>query len=188
MDKPENQTPPLASDEYLAVSGETSFRIRMDGHGTVSIDGRPEEDIEILEGDPAKGEFTFLFRNTVYRVTSEVDVDSDDPTSVSLRLNGRPWSGTVDDRRTTLAKRFGSGPGGSSGEVTIKAPMPGLVSRILVQQGDTVRRGDGLLILEAMKMENEVKAEYDGSIIRIDCKEGSPVEKNARLFVIHYEH
>ena len=63
----------------------------------------------------------------------------------------------------------------------IKALMPGRVTRILVQEGESVRKGAGLLILEAMKMENEIQAPADGTIDRILVTPGQTVEGGAEL-------
>jgi biotin carboxyl carrier protein len=63
----------------------------------------------------------------------------------------------------------------------IKALMPGRVTRILVAEGDTVRKGTGLLILEAMKMENEIQAPADGTVDRIFVTAGQTVEGGAEL-------
>ena len=60
----------------------------------------------------------------------------------------------------------------------LKAPMPGMVLKILVKEGDTVKKGDGLLVLEAMKMENNIKALGDGVVSKIPIKAGDKVEKN----------
>ncbi len=63
----------------------------------------------------------------------------------------------------------------------IKAPMPGKVIDILVKEGDSVASGDGIIILEAMKMENVLKAEHDCVIKKINAVKGTSVEKNAVL-------
>ena len=63
----------------------------------------------------------------------------------------------------------------------VKAPMPGLVLRIIAQEGDTVKKGDALLVLEAMKMENVIKAEGEGTIKRIAVAPKQVVEKNTLL-------
>jgi len=71
------------------------------------------------------------------------------------------------------------------GNGTIKALMPGRVVRILVAQGDVVRKGAGLLILEAMKMENEIQALADGTVMEIFVTSGQTVEAGADL--LHLE-
>lgn len=63
----------------------------------------------------------------------------------------------------------------------IKAPMPGLVLKILVNEGDNINKGDSLIILEAMKMENVIKATGDGIVTSVKAKQGEKVEKNQVL-------
>jgi biotin carboxyl carrier protein len=63
----------------------------------------------------------------------------------------------------------------------IKAPMPGMVLNILVKEGDTVKKGDAILVLEAMKMENILKSPTDGLIKKIAAVKGTAVEKNQLL-------
>ena len=68
-----------------------------------------------------------------------------------------------------------------SGGGVIKALMPGRVVRVLVAEGDTVRKGAGLLILEAMKMENEIQAQTDGVVDRLFVEAGQTVDAGAEL-------
>ncbi|MBK8500165.1 MAG: acetyl-CoA carboxylase biotin carboxyl carrier protein subunit [Flavobacteriales bacterium] len=65
--------------------------------------------------------------------------------------------------------------------VDLKAPMPGLVLNILVKPGDTVRKNDPVLVLEAMKMENVIKAPADAVVKAIAAEKGKPVEKGQLL-------
>ena len=66
----------------------------------------------------------------------------------------------------------------------VKAPMPGMVLKIVKQVGDEVVRGDSILILEAMKMENDLRAHISGKIKNINVREGMAVEKGYSLFTI----
>ena len=66
----------------------------------------------------------------------------------------------------------------------IKSPMPGLVVKIIRKVGDKIIKGDTVLILEAMKMENEIKANVEGTLSEIYVEEGKPIEKNISLFSI----
>jgi biotin carboxyl carrier protein len=72
----------------------------------------------------------------------------------------------------------------TGGSGTIKALMPGRVVRVLVAQGDAVRKGAGLLILEAMKMENEIPALADGTVIEVFVTAGQTVEVGAELMLL----
>lgn len=70
-----------------------------------------------------------------------------------------------------------------AGEV-VEAPMPGSIFKISVSKGDTVKAGDVLMILEAMKMENEILAPEDGKIIDIPVSEGTAVDTGDKLIII----
>jgi biotin carboxyl carrier protein len=78
-------------------------------------------------------------------------------------------------------------PGGirsASGPARLIAPMPGKVARVLVTQGQTVAAGAGLLVIEAMKMENELRAPRSGTVIELLAREGQAVESGALLAVV----
>jgi biotin carboxyl carrier protein len=69
-------------------------------------------------------------------------------------------------------------------ELTMKAPMPGLVVEVLVAQGDTVKKGQGLLVVEAMKMQNDLKASRDGVVKQLFVVKGQTVNSGDRLIII----
>ncbi len=72
-------------------------------------------------------------------------------------------------------------PAGQKGSVSIVSPMPGKILGVKAKAGDKVTRGQVVLILEAMKMENEIVAPQDGTIVSIDTNEGASVEAGAVL-------
>ena len=80
-----------------------------------------------------------------------------------------------------LAKRNAANRAGRPGDGILKAPMPGLVVRILVEEGAAVQAGQALMVLEAMKMENQLKAAVAGTVNRVMAKPGDKVEKGAPL-------
>ncbi len=73
---------------------------------------------------------------------------------------------------------------GESKEIVVTSPMPGLISKLNVKAGDSVKKGDGLLIIEAMKMENEIKSPISGIVKNLSVLPGQVVEKNSNLIVI----
>lgn len=73
---------------------------------------------------------------------------------------------------------------GHSHITTVKSPMPGLVLKIIKSEGATIAKGDSIIILEAMKMENEIKSPLSGILKSISVREGMAVEKNSILFII----
>ena len=72
----------------------------------------------------------------------------------------------------------------AAGDEAVTAPMPGTILAVNVAVGDTVKKGDVLMILEAMKMENEINSPRDGKIVAVNTSKGSMVESGAQLCVI----
>ena len=70
------------------------------------------------------------------------------------------------------------------GSVNVSSPMPGTILKVNVTNGETVKKGDVLMILEAMKMENEIMSPCDGTIKSVNVKENTPVETNTLLCTI----
>ena len=98
-----------------------------------------------------------------------------------VQLNGKPLEIGTFDRIQLLLKSMGMDTAMGKKINEIKAPMPGLVLRIPIKEGDSVSKGEGLLVLEAMKMENSIKALGDVVISKIHVKPGQAVEKNQLL-------
>ncbi len=101
-----------------------------------------------------------------------------------LLINGKPCRVRVEDARLQQLRRLSGQEAESDGPVNITAPMPGLVLKLLVKEGETVERRSGLAIIEAMKMENEIRAERSGTVRKIFVQEGQAVEKGQPLLEI----
>jgi len=86
----------------------------------------------------------------------------------------------LDERTRHIRSLVGEGKA-AAGPAPLRAPMPGLVVRILVEQGHSVGAGQGLVVLEAMKMENELKATAAGSVSQVHVHPGAAVEKGQLL-------
>jgi biotin carboxyl carrier protein len=76
------------------------------------------------------------------------------------------------------------GAEGAAGPAAIVAPMPGRIVKVLVAPGDVVTARQGLVVVEAMKMENELRAPRDGTVVEVRAREGAPVDANVVLVVI----
>ena len=99
----------------------------------------------------------------------------------SVRVGAEHYRVTIRDPR---ARRRGSNGGTSSGPLEITAPMPGRVVKVLVREGEEVSAGQGVLVIEAMKMQNELRAPRAGCVERIHAAEGAGVETGALLLRI----
>lgn len=101
--------------------------------------------------------------------------------SFHIKINGKTYLVEVKDKFDLLLEKMGMNTSASGKINTIKAPMPGLIIDLKVNQGDMVKTGDTLLILEAMKMENIIKSPGEGMVKTVNVKKGDSVEKNQIL-------
>lgn len=101
-----------------------------------------------------------------------------------VKVNGNKYTLQVKDKFDELLKSLGLDSLNASKVNEIKAPMPGLVLDVRVNEGETVKKGDPIIVLEAMKMENIIKSPTDGTIKKIAVKKGIAVEKNQVL--VHF--
>ena len=120
------------------------------------IKGNKSFNLEIVKADYAKKEFQVKVNNTAYEFQAK-------------------------DQFDLLLKELGMESVGSTKVNELKAPMPGLVLDILVQPGQEIAKGDGLVILEAMKMENILKSPADVVVKSIEIEKSQTVEKNQLL-------
>ncbi len=112
-----------------------------------------------------------------------VELGSIDETGkqMSVVINGVKYQVALQNQFDALLKQLGMDKLAAGKVNNIKAPMPGLVLRINVAIGDNIKKGDALLVLEAMKMENVIKAAGDGVVKKINAVEKTAVEKGTVL-------
>jgi biotin carboxyl carrier protein len=99
-------------------------------------------------------------------------------------LRGRQYQVKVEDEREKRLRAAAGGGVAEGGEFHLKAPMPGLVVSVPVEEGQEIAKGQVLLILESMKMQNELKAPRDGTVGRIRVKAGESVEQKQTLLSV----
>jgi biotin carboxyl carrier protein len=148
--------------------------IRRDG---ISVTATVDDREYLLEASEVEPDLYLLkHNNKIYQVY----VAPTKPARVTLRNFDADIE--VSDPRRLRANAAESAHAGGAAE--IRTAMPGKVVRILVSEGDAVKAGDGVLVVEAMKMQNEMKAPKDGSVIQIKIKEGDTVSAGDILAVI----
>ncbi len=129
------------------------------------------------------GEMLIMLNNQPHRINIQ-------PSGEELKIivDGSDYTATITDERTeTINALIGNRASKQKRAGDIKAPMPGLVVKILVEEGERIKRGRGLILVEAMKMENEIKAPVDGVVDQIKVEAGKTVDKNQLLLVIKGE-
>jgi biotin carboxyl carrier protein len=147
--------------------GDERYVLKMQGR-THTVDAR------VLE----HGAVSLLVDGRSYDV--ELDETGDE---VQVLVGFELLTVDVADERT-VRLRAGLSGFSVSGKVVVTAPMPGKVVRILVTPGTEVTEGQGLVVVEAMKMENELRSPKAGKVLEVFAKEGSTVEANAKLLSV----
>jgi biotin carboxyl carrier protein len=127
---------------------------------------------------PAKNTMHLLYNTHSYNVEL-LDYKQDEKIATVLVNNSR-YEVKIKDDTDDLLERLGIGAKSQKVQA-IKAPMPGKVLDILVKEGDAIKKGDSILVLEAMKMENVIKAPADATVKKITIAKGKAVEKNQPL-------
>jgi biotin carboxyl carrier protein len=161
--------------KFSAKVGQAILEVsveRHDGNYVVEVDGvRHEVDCHKLEGDF----YSILADGRSYEVSIEATEDG-----YRVRHGATEQLVTLSD----ASRRAREAVGGGTGPIRLVSLMPGKVVRIAVAEGDSVNAGQGVVVVEAMKMENEIAAPRPGRVKSIAVKPGQVVEGGAELLVI----
>ncbi len=162
--------------QYKArVNDKSEFSIEQNGAEWL-VNGTPQHwDMKCVDDT----RMHLIHNNQSY--TAEIVSINKEEKTVQLKINNQQFNIQLTDRFDALLKQLGMGASTSAKLNDLKAPMPGLVVKVLVQPGDNVSKGDALLVLEAMKMENMIKASGSGKVKTIKMAAGSKVEKGELL-------
>ena len=158
----------------VEIAGKT-VDVEIDGD-KVRVDGQEvAARISDLPGTP----ITLLtIGDSVYRVAA---ARGQSRGRYSLAADGRRYDVEALDERTRAIRELSAATAGPTGPAPLIAPMPGLIVRINVAQGDQVKAGQGLVVMEAMKMENELRAVAGGTVKAIRVTPGTAVERGTTL-------
>ena len=157
----------------VSVNGN-EYEVEITEHG-VSINGA---DKSIYLNRAANGSIQAVVPDGVHYMSLE---KGDSNKSFTLRNSGNSLSIEIKDKYDLLLEKLGMDQMLSAKQTDLKAPMPGLVLEVLAKPGDTVAKGEALLVLEAMKMENVIKAPTDAVVKDVLVSPKQAVEKNAVL-------
>ena len=159
---------------YLSTVGGRTFEITIEGE-KVLVEGQEHvAQLRMLDGGPVcllmvdGRTWTFAMQDSGHGAWTVVS-------------NGEVRDVEVLDDRTAHLQSLAVVGSAPAGPVVLKAPMPGLVVRVLVEKGQKVVEGTSLIILEAMKMQNELKAASSGIVERVEAQPGRVVEKGEVL-------
>lgn len=139
-------------------------------------------------------EYRYKINGNLYKVT----VGDIEDNNVRVEVNGTPYTVELEKQNKPkikpVVRTASTTPAASPAAVTrpasvgsksgIKSPLPGVILEIKVKEGDTVKRGQTLLVLEAMKMENDIKADRDGKVTAIKVSKGESILEGTDLIII----
>ena len=162
--------------KYIATVDERDFTIDVDQPDEVVVDGEPVPvNLKAIDGQ--------LYSLILGNQSHEVFVERREGIYYVL-IAGDRYAVDVGDARLKQLKAMGSQPHEAHGTTVVMAPMPGLVMRVLVAPGEAVLEGQSVAILEAMKMENEIRAPRSGIVRALHVAAGKAVNQGDALLVV----
>jgi len=147
--------------------GENLWRCKVDG-----------QDIEVDAALTARDVLSVLVAGKAYEIKRERSLQGE----LHMVIGSARYAVDVQDPRSLRTRRASAGA--EAGPQKLKAPMPGKIVRILVNEKDEVKASQGLVVMEAMKMQNEMKSPKDGRVQKILTAEGSAVNAGDTLAII----
>jgi biotin carboxyl carrier protein len=164
--------------KYVTTIDNKEFEIEIIDERHVRIGDRLlQVDFETVSGQPV---FSLILNGKSYE---SFVYQNDEDWEVLIR--GRQYQVKIEDEREKRLKAAAGAGVAEGGEFHLKAPMPGLVVAVLINEGQEVKKGQVMLILESMKMQNELKAPRDGTMGRVRVKAGESVEQKQTLLSVH---
>ena len=164
--------------KYVTTVNDKTYVIEINDDQRVVVDGVVYAvDFESVSGQPV---YSLLIDGRSY----EAYVDEGDDGAWQVLMRGDLFSVTVEDEREKRLRAAAGGAAGAAGEFHLKAPMPGLIVAVPVAEGQPVKKGDILVVLESMKMQNELKCPREGTVQRVRVKAGETVEHHQPLISV----
>ncbi len=155
--------------KYITTIGEHEYLVEIIDDHHVSVDGKVyEADFHSISDQPV---YSLLLNGESYEAyvyTAEEELQ--------VLLVGRLFNARVEDEREKRLRLQGAGDVAERAEYLLKAPMPGLIVSVPVEEGQQVDKGDVLVVLESMKMQNELRSPRAGMVARLRVKPGDSVE------------
>lgn len=163
--------------DYFVDVNKKEKSVRFTGPGTIVIENK-QYDYRLEEIND--NYYLLRLNNKVFRVNRV----SGEKNSLLILIEGRYFETEIRTNLEQKARQVLSNVKQKNHHSLIKSPMPGMVLKLKKNAGDEVAQGESIMILEAMKMENDIKSPFSGIIKEIYVSERSAVEKGAKLFLI----
>lgn len=163
--------------KYVTTIGEEQFTIDINKEGQITLNG------EVIDADMQQMPDTTMYSIIVDGRSHDVRLNQGEGVYL-VQIGGEIFEVVVEDERTRRLAGLKGGPAAITGEAVMKAPMPGVVVDVPVREGQVVEKGQIVLVLESMKMQNEFKAPRGGTVHAVRVTPGDKVEQNAVLLII----
>lgn len=158
---------------------ENNFAFEINENGDIPILKEKNKKLEYLLKPVGNNRYFFKLDGKSYLVQMQRQNEH-----YNVIIDGEYFKVRVEDERMRTLRELVNKASQTSGEQIITAPIPGLITGINISEGDKVSKGDSLLTLEAMKMENEIKSHFEGIVIKIFVEQSTAVEKDQKLLII----
>ncbi len=165
------------NNEYVVIINSTKRRVSLQNNITLSIDDKKKE-VEFKKIN----DFSYWLRinNEVFEITLVKESDNSNLFLIKGYYYNVELKTSLQERTERLLKDNRT----TKESYIVTTPIPGLVIKSIKNKGDIVEQGDPLIVIEAMKMENEIRAPHTGKIKRILVKAGDLIEKNQTIAII----
>jgi biotin carboxyl carrier protein len=163
--------------KYIATIGERQIEVELISDQQLIVNGEQVQvDFQSVANQPI---FSLLLDGKSY----EASIFPSDAGYQVLFL-GQLFNVIVEDERQRRLRQTSGGPTVTGGEIQLRAPMPGMIVDVPVEEGQQVAAGDNLVILESMKMQNELKSPREGVVSRVRVKAGDNVDQNQVMIIL----
>ena len=164
--------------KYMTFVNGKEYVIDIDRENEVLVNGEPH--VIDFHNLSARGLVSLLLNNHSY----EGVVEENDGDMWDVLLRGELYEVKVQDERSYRLAKMRGVLAEDSNEAVIKSPMPGIIVAVPAVVGEPIKKGDTVIILESMKMENELKSPIDGVLTKVMVEAGDSVEKGLKMAVI----
>jgi biotin carboxyl carrier protein len=161
--------------KYVVTVGESRIEVVIDGEGVWVAGVRVDAQLAEVDGTPVK---IVTIGDRVHRVVAQRGQARGE---YALWIDGHRYNVEALDERARAIRDLSGANTRPAGPAPLVAPMPGLIVRVNVQVGDHVQSGQAVIVMEAMKMENDLRTQSSGIISGVRVKPGDAVEKGAVL-------
>lgn len=163
--------------KYVTSTGDESFEIEINGENDLLVNGqRMFIDFRSVVGQSV---YSLIVNGKSYEALVQTTEEG-----LEVLLHGQLFQVSIEDERQRLLRQSTDSAVVRHGEFHLKAPMPGLIVTVHVREGQEVKTGDRMIVLESMKMQNEISSPTDGTVRSLRIKPGDNVDQNQVLLTL----